>query len=274
MADDKSTQTDETQEEVTEESAITDESKQEEESQAPEAEGEQEQEEQPKEVPAPQEEPEEKPPSRREQLRVQQLLKKYGPPPERVPNQSNRPDFRGKVNADEEVYKTLEDTTMEYGNTLVQDALSQADFRTWHRFLKMDDTQVRGKYDVLDPTNKEKFHPALADALNQRYLRFVGYNPGDASKGVQPSVQNPDISYLDFVEAEMEFADEVASQRIVNTTQNIARQAANAGLRPDGSSAKPLNLNKAPEDMTDAELKAAINASLPRDTRGRFASQK
>ena len=272
MADDKSNPNEETQEEPKEEPVVADESEQTEpESEAPETD---EQEDQPEVAPDPQEPPEEKPPSRREQLRVQQLLKKYGPPPERAPKQSQRPDFRDKVNADDDVYKTLEDTTMEYGNSLVNSALSQADYRSWERFLKMDDTQVRGKYPVLDPSNKENFHPAVADALNARYLRFVGYDPGDASRGISPSVQNPDISYADFVEAEMEFADEVASQRIVRTTQNIASQAANVGLRPDGSSAKPLNLSKAPGDMNKKELEAAIAATMPRDSNGRFVSQK
>lgn len=224
------------------------------------------------EAPAEPETLEEKPPSRREQLRVQQLLKKYGPPPERVPKQVTRPDFRNKVDADEQVYKDLEDTAVQYGTSLVDSALNQANYQTWHRFLKMDDAQVRGKFGVLDPSNKEKFHPALADALNTRYLSFIGFDPGDASRGIPPTVQKPDVSYLDFVEAEMEFADEIAAHRVANSTQNIARQAANAGLRPDGSSAKPLNLNKAPEDMTDDELRAAAKASMPRDSRGRFTS--
>ena len=114
----------------------------------------------------------------------------------------------------------------------------------------------------------------MEKTLQEKYLRFVGYEPGDPAKGIGPTVQTPNISYAEFVEAEMEFADELASQKIAKTTQNIAKQAASTGLRPDGSSAKRLDLSKAPEEMTDEELSAAIGASLPRDPRGRFTSNK
>jgi len=219
-------------------------------------------------------EPEEAPaPSRREQLRVQQLLKKYGQPKE-APLQANGPNFRDQINADEEVYKTLEESTTEYGRQQYSQGLEQAKYYKWETLLQVDDPQVRTKYAQLDPSDKEKFHPALADAMNQKYLRFVGYNPGDPERGIAPTVQRPDIRYLDFVEAEFEFADELAAERQERTTKNIAQQAAQTGLRPDGSQAKSLNLNKAPQDMTEEELNAVISQSLPRDARGRFISHQ
>jgi hypothetical protein len=215
---------------------------------------------------------EERPPSRREQLRVQQLLKKYGPPPERVPSQKT-PDFRSQIEADEPVYQQLESTAQQYGADLFNQGLQQADYTSWRRFLQMDEKQVRSQYDVLNPSKKDVYHPALEDALRGKYLRFIGYNPGDPARGIAPSVQNSDVSYYDFVESEMEFADEIASQRVANSTQNIAKQAANAGLRPDGSSAKPLNWQgKDPSVMSEAELKAGIAATMPRDSQGRFTS--
>lgn len=206
-------------------------------------------------------EEEPKPPSRREQLRVQDLLKKYGPPQERTPQKG--PDFRQVVNADEDVYKDLEDTAQQYGQAQYQQGIAQANTAGWRAMLSLEDRQVRKDHSILNPQDKENFHPAVADAMNTKYLRAIGYNPGDPQRGIPESVINP-ISYYDFVEAEMEFADELAAQRVERTTENIAKQAAQTGLRPDGSSAKSLNLNKAAEDMTDEELQAAIAASMPR----------
>jgi hypothetical protein len=136
----------------------------------------------------------------------------------------------------------------------------------------MDENQVRSKYELFNPSNTNTYHKAAEEAMRMKYLRFVGFNPGDPQRGISPTVQSPEISYADFVEAEMEFSDELASQKVQQTTQNIAKQAASTGLRPDGSSPKRMDLNKAPGDMSEDELKAAIKASMPRDARGRFAS--
>lgn len=215
-------------------------------------------EEEPKEE-TPEVEEEVKPPSRREQLRVQDLLKKYGPPQERT--SQPKPDFRNQVDADEEVYKTLEDTAQQFGQAQFNQGIAQAQTASWRTMLTMEDRQVRKDHPILNPQDKENFHPALADAMNTKYLRAIGYDPGDAQRGIPESVQNP-ISYYDFVEAEMEFADEIAAQRVQRTTENITKQAAQTGLRPDGSSARGMNLNKDPEDMTDQELNAKINQLL------------
>jgi hypothetical protein len=201
------------------------------------------------------EEEEEQPMSRRERLRVQDLLGKYPDLQERTKVQA--PNFRDKVQGDEDTYKILEQTTQDFGQNLMDEATKRVEFTNWKRFLTIDDNQVRGKYPELDKNN-EKFYPALADALNVKYLRTVGYNPGNPEKGISASVQNPDISYQDFVESEMEFANELASMKVSDTQKNIARQAAHTGIRPGGTSSKRLDLNKAPQNMTDEELKAAI----------------
>lgn len=223
-------------------------------------------------VEAPAEEEEPAPISRREQLRVNDLLKKYGPPPE-APSQAKTPDFRDKIEADESVYKTLEETTSQFGQQQYNQGLEHSKYLQWETLLKVDDPQVRGKYPQLNQADKENFHPALADAMNKKYLQFVGYEPGDPERGIPPRVARPGIRYLDFVEAEFEFADELAAERQVRSTENIAKQAAQTGLRPDGSQTKRLNLNKSPDEMTDEELNAAISQTLPRDSRGRFTSR-
>lgn len=247
-------------------------------SQAPgQPEQEQEQEETPGEQPQPgeeQEEQEEAPPSRREQLRVQNLLKKYGPPNanRQAPSQSG-PDFRTRVNADEDVYKDLEDTARQYGQEQYNAGQGQAEYTTWKRFLQMDENHLRDKYPELRPGD-EKHHQVLENALQSKYLRFVGFDAGDPNKGISPSVMYPDISYAEFVESEMEFSDELASLKVSTSTKNIASQAARGGLRPDGSSPKRMDLTKDPSQMTDDELNAAITATMPRDARGRFTPSK
>lgn len=214
-------------------------------------------EEEPKEE-TPEEQPEEepKPPSRREQLRVQDLLKKYPNLASQEPVKT--PNFREKVAADEDTYKVLEDTTRDFGQELASEVTARANYTTWHRFLQADDRVISQKYPELDK-NSDKFYPAVADAVNSRYLQFVGYNPGDPARGIPPSVARPDVSYADYVEADMEYARELASMMAEDSRRNIAKQAASTGIRPDASTPKRLNLNKPPEQMTDEELKAIIS---------------
>lgn len=227
----------------------------------------------------PEQEPQQ--PSRREQLRVQQLLDRYGPPgPQRqqAPSQQKKPDFRSRITADDQVYEDLEKLAEEYGEGQYQagqsSAAQEVQYSTWRRFLLMDENNIRSKYPELNPSNGDKYHKAVEQALQKDYLTFVGYNPGDPQKGISPTVANPDVSYAEYVEARMEFADEIASMKLQGTTQNIAQQAATTGLRPDGSAPKRMDLAKDPTQMSDEELKAAIGATLPRDARGRFTSSK
>lgn len=224
-------------------------------------------EETPEEAPAeaPEEISEEKPPSRREQLRVQQLLERYGDP--RPPtSQPKRPDalnYDTAIDADPEVIKQLEADRQAYSDLAYQQGLQQSEVRSWKTSLKMEAPQVEKEYPFLNPNDKD-FHPAASDAMSRKYLRFVGYDQGDAQNGVPETIQQPDLSYADFVASEMEFVDELASQKISDTTRNIAKQAATTGLRPDGSSAKRLNLNREPKEMTMEELYASIGQKQPK----------
>lgn len=86
----------------------------------------------------------------------------------------------------------------------------------------------------------------------------MGYDPET------DTVKNPNIRYADYIEAQMELAEAIAGEKNQKTAQNIAKQAATTGLRPDGSKAKGMNLNQSPDQMTDEELAAAIAATLPK----------
>jgi len=217
--------------------------------------------------------PEERQVSRREQLRINDLLKKYGDPWTNVPEQTapapaQKPsDFIQNLDADPEVIQQLEGERQAAKDIAYQQAAQAVaqdmEYKLWNRELKSETPTVYKEYLFLDPQSPE-FKPAAADAMNQKYLRFVGFNPGDATNGVKPSVQYSDLTYREFVASEMEFVDELASRKAAESQKNIVTQAAQTAIRPDGSQAKRLNLNQAPQDMSIEELYAAIGQKLPK----------
>lgn len=159
-------------------------------------------------------------------------------------------DFATELQADDETIARLNEDR----NSVAQEAMTQGFERAksvqFHTRLEIDAPRIEGKYPLFDKES-EVFNPAAADAINQWYLATVGY---DAKTD---SVTNPNVRYADFVEGIMELADSMAGVKVENTQKNIAKQAANTGIRPDGSASK-LNLDKAPADMTTEELSAAM----------------
>lgn len=220
----------------------------EEQAEAPEGEEEEQQEE---------EASEEKPVSRRQSLRIQQLLTKLRE--KEAPAERRQPegglDYKTALEADEETVKTLDADRRKYGESLYNQGLEQAKTIQFQTRLEVDAPRVEAKYPVLDK-NSDNFNPLVADALNQMYLSSVGFDPKTGG------VVNANVRYADYIESIMELSDEVATQRVAKTTKNIVKQAASTGLRPGGNSAKRLNLNQAPQNMTDEELKAVIAQGL------------
>lgn len=199
---------------------------------------------------------EEQPVSRREQLRIQQLLHKYPDLQERA-QPTPKSDFIENLDADPEVIQRLQQEQTRVAEESRNDGLRQAEYLNWNTSLKIDAPIVAQKYAILDKNNTEAFDPAVADALNSMYLQNVGFDPATRT------VNNPNMSYVEFVEAHMELVDAIASQKNAVSVKNIARQTAATGLRPDGSSAKRLNLNQAPQDMSIEELYASIGQAPP-----------
>lgn len=202
----------------------------------------------------------ERQPSRRESLRIQQLVSKlkaketdvqpYRRPPQGL-------DYGAALEADPETIKQLEADRNKYADQAYSEGVKQAQSIQFHTRLEIDAPKMEAKYPVLDKTSRE-FDPAVADAINTMYLSTAGY---DASSN---SVQNANIRYSDYVESLMELVDAAAGERVVRSTKNIVKQAASTGLRPDGSSAKRLNLNQNPKNMNDDELDAAIALGIPK----------
>lgn len=204
-------------------------------------------------VETPEEEtPEEKPPSRREQLRIQSLLAKYGDPRSRqAPSQQEQAlDYNQALEADPEVIKQLEADRQRAGQQQYNEGLRKAEAIEFRTNIRLDLPLVTEKLQKLDPRD--------AEALDKEYLYTVGFDPATGY------VQNPNIGYAEFVEARIDQAERLASAMSAQTVKNVAKQSAQTGLRPDGSSAKRLNLNQAPEDMSMEELYAKIGQTPPK----------
>lgn len=193
-------------------------------------------------------------PSRRENLRIQQLLEKLQkqsqtPAEHKVPTGI---DYGASLDADPEVIQQLESDRQQVANQSYSDGLEQAKSIQFHTRLEIDAPKVEGKYKQLNPEDKENFNPALANAVNTWYLQMAGY---DQQSG---KVANSDIRYAEFVEGIMELGKVIGTQESAKAVKNVAKQAATTGLRPDGSTAKRLDLNKAPGAMSDEELDAFL----------------
>lgn len=197
-------------------------------------------------------------PSRRENLRIQQLIEKMRTQPQAqpAPQRNDGLDYRTALDADDEVINKLETDRQSYGQNQYSEGIRQAESIQFHTRLEIDAPRVASKFKQLDKDSSE-FNPAVANAINEWYLATAGYNPQTNQ------VSNANVRYADFVEGIMEMADEIAGQKVQSTTKNIAKQAATTGIRPDGSKAKRLNLNQAPQDMTDEELALAIKRMMP-----------
>jgi hypothetical protein len=202
---------------------------------------------------------EDPPVSRRENLRIQQLLEKIKQQPAQVEApQATGLDYNSALDADPEVIRQLEADRQASSQTAYSQGLEQAKSIQFHTRLELDAPKVESKYAVLNPNDKENFNPAVADAINTQYLHLVGFNQATGQ------VVNPDIRYADYVEAAMELSDAIGSKKVIETAKNVAKQAKSTGLRPDGSTAKRLDLTKAPDQMSDEELKAFLTkAGVP-----------
>lgn len=210
--------------------------------------------------PEEQEEEEEKPVSRRESKRIEKLLDKLnqyqqgGQPRRTAANRPAAPVIKeGDYNVDE-----LNNMAQEYGQKLYQQGLSEAQAyniaNTFATRLEIDAPKVGSKYQFLD-TESDQFNPGPTDFINRMYLSMVGYDP---QTGV---VQNTDLRYGEFVEGFMDVVELLATEKVAGSTKNVAKQAAQTGLRPGGSK-KSTYQGDDPRQMTDEQLEAAISSGL------------
>lgn len=198
-------------------------------------------------------EEEKRPPSRREQLRINQLLDRYGHPDDRKTDREQQGiNYRDMIDADDEVIQKLERASKEFGTEQFNSGLQEANKVKWETRLEIDSPRVAEKYPQLDK-DSDDFNPGVANSINQLYLSAVGY---DKTTG---NVREPNMRYADYVDAFFELVDEAASRKTETARKNVTRQASRTGIRPSGTTARTtLDLNKAPAAMTDKELDAAM----------------
>jgi hypothetical protein len=207
------------------------------------------------------EETEEKPPSRRETLRIKQVLEKRAANNKREPEQPKTArqdalDYEAELDAPPEILQRLKDDREAESRASYLEGLKHSSAMEWRTMVMVDTPRVESKYAFLDPKSPE-YHPVITEAMYHKYLAFVGY---DEKTGF---VERPNVRFSDYVDAEYELADEMASLKSKDTAKHIAKQANQTGLRPDGSAPKRLNLNQDPSSMTDEELDAIIGQAIP-----------
>jgi hypothetical protein len=159
-------------------------------------------------------------------------------------------DYKEVLNADDDTIAQFEADRLATAEASFNQGREQSKSIQFHTRLEIDAPKVESKYSIFDKDSPD-FKPETADAINRWYLTSVGYNPQN------DTVANPNLRYSDFVEGIMELSDSVGNVKLETSRKNIASQAANTGLRPDGSTTK-LNLNKSATEMTDDELKAKM----------------
>lgn len=201
--------------------------------------------------------PEEKPPSRRESLRIQQLVTKLKEQSPLAPQVPAALDYATALDADPEVLQQIEAEAKRRQDVAYSDGVKRAESILFHTRLEVDAPRIEAQYSQLDQKSPD-FNPALADAINSMYLNQVGWD------STSDTVTNSNLRYADYVESVFELAETIAGEKNTASAKNIAKQAATTGLRPDGSRAKRMNLNQAPEQMTDEELEAVINSAIPK----------
>lgn len=199
-----------------------------------------------------------KPKSRREELRIQQILAKRREEekPTAPKPAADAIDYEKDINADPELRKKLSDDRQRAADAALQQGLDATRTIKFHTRLEIDAPRVEAKYPQLDK-DAEEFNPQLANAINTMFLTTVGYDQKT------DTVRDDELRYSTYVESIFELASEIAGKQTETTRTNIKKQAAKTGLRPDGSGTKKLNLNKPAEQMTDEELDAVIALGIP-----------
>lgn len=201
----------------------------------------------------PEKEPEEEElPSLRENKRITSLLKKLQEASQ--PTEPTKPQERQIIGEGEYTVDELNKRAEDYGAARYREGLSQANALGFSTRLEIDVPRVSQKYPILDP-NSDSFDPGVSAFINESYLRTVGYNPQTGA------VQNNNIRYEEYTDAQMELVEALTAARNVDSAKNLAKQAAQTGVRPSGVAKKPYQGDN-PKDMTTEQLDAVINSAF------------
>lgn len=188
----------------------------------------------------------EEPVSRRANKRIQDLTRKLAEAqqqPQYQPRQQRQIIGEGDYDLDQ-----VNGMAEQYGAQRYQEGLAQANALAFSTRLEIDAPKVATKYGVLDQ-NSDNFDPGVAAFINESYLKTVGYDPQAGS------VQNNNIRYEEYVDGMMELVETLSQGKAADSTKNLAKQAAQTGVRPSGVSKTYSGAD--PSKMTLEQLQAA-----------------
>lgn len=172
-----------------------------------------------------------------EELKLNKILDRIQQTKQPVQREQRKPmDYRDTIDAPDEVYESLDQDRSNYGEQRYSEGLEQAKALEFKMNIKLDLPLVKEKLDKLDPAD--------ATALDREYLQLVGFDPQTGY------VRNADVGYADFIEARIQQAERLAASMALKSQKNIAKQAAQTGIRPDGGAHKGLQISS-PQDIAN-----------------------
>lgn len=172
-----------------------------------------------------------------EELKLTKILDRIQQTKQPVQREERQPmDYREAIDAPDEVYNSLDQDRRSYGDQRYNDGLEKSKAIEFKMNIKLDLPLVKDKLDRLDPAD--------ATALDREYLQLVGFDPNTGY------VQNSDIGYADFIDARIQQAERLAASMALKSQKNIAKQAAQTGIRPDGGAHKGLQISS-PQDIAN-----------------------
>lgn len=150
------------------------------------------------------------------------------------------------------------------GVKLAEQLAEQQDF---FKTAEYEDKLLRTdpKYAFLNDEDPENFDPERNQELNELFFELVGFDPETKT------VRRTDISWGNFVKAEVARMERWQSQAEANITRNLADQRSTSGIRPSGSPSRSLGklkpgditkMSQAEFDKYEAEIDRQILAEL------------
>lgn len=201
------------------------------------------------------EEPE-TPPSPRESKRIKALTEKLAKANERKLTPDNQPST--PFTEREEGYQLEEANKIaqDYGAEQFSKGLAEAQALEFKVNLRIDAPKVAQKYEFMN-SDSDDYDAGRTGFINELYLRTVGYDPNNGH------VRDASIGYEEFVDGIVEAVDKSAAAKAADSATNIAKTVSQLGTRPNGESRKAYQGDD-PSQMSDEQLEAVINQSLPK----------
>ncbi len=181
--------------------------------------------------------------SPRQQKRVEQIERKakeyqlnsildriQGKQPQQT-GQHERLDYREAIEAPEEVYQTLERERETIKKESFNEGLEAVKAIEFKNNIRFDLPLVKDRLDKLDPID--------AATLDREYLLTVGFNPQTGAP------LHTNVGYAEYINSKLDMMERFVAAKTARSQQNIAKQASQTGVRPDGGTRPSFNITSA-----------------------------